>query len=553
MRLLALYLRCSPRAMSVAVALGAVSGLSAAALLALINHSLESGDRSGAVVAGFAGLCLVRLLSGVASHVLLVRLSQRAIFDMRMDLCDRILSSPLTRLERIGPHRLTACFTDDVTNIANVVVNIPYFLVNVVVLIGCLAYLGLMSGPVLIGVLACFMMGIATYLGPVVWANRQLRVAREHQDRLFRHFGSVVHGAKELKLHDGRREDLLGRVLRDAADAVRRHSERGVTIYATAANWNRLLFFVYVGLLLFLLPSAAEVTPAALAGYLLVLLYMMAPLEAIMNTSPHLAKADVSLQKIRNLGLSLTAEGQEPRPEATDVAHERWLELRLRGVTHRYGADDGEAGFRLGPIDLSFRRGEVVYLTGGNGSGKTTLVKLLTGLYAPDEGRVELDGRAITEGLRPAYRQFFSAVFSDCHLFEELLGIGGRDVDERARHHLRTLRLERKLDVDGGRFSTIDLSHGQRKRLALLTAILEDRPFYVLDEWAADQDPGFREMFYTRIVPELRDRGKTVLVVTHDDRYFHLADRRVRLDSGRVVEEGGDEACEAGSKATCIA
>ena len=88
--------------------------------------------------------------------------------------------------------------------------------------------------------------------------------------------------------------------------------------------------------------------------------------------------------------------------------------------------------------------------------------------------------------------------------------------------------------IEDGRLSTVDLSTGQRKRLALVLALLRDRPVFVFDEWAADQDPEFRDAFYNQVLPELKRRGKTVICVTHDDGFFHLADREVVFADGRV-------------------
>jgi putative ATP-binding cassette transporter len=199
---------------------------------------------------------------------------------------------------------------------------------------------------------------------------------------------------------------------------------------------------------------------------------------------------------------------------------------------------EGDDRFLLGPIDLRLRRGELVFLVGGNGSGKTTLAKLLVGLYAPAAGEVRLNGRPVGDNEREHYRQMFSAIFADGHLFDRLLGMKLAQLAD-AQAYLALLQLGHKVRTEGGQLSTTELSHGQRKRLALLTAYLEDRPVYVFDEWAADQDPGFKDVFYTRLLPELKGRGKAVLVISHDERYFHVADRVVRLDSGTLQELRG--------------
>ena len=214
--------------------------------------------------------------------------------------------------------------------------------------------------------------------------------------------------------------------------------------------------------------------------------------------------------------------------------------LKLDGVTFAYRRDGGaedEEGFTLGPVDFELRPGEIVFVAGGNGSGKTTLIKLLAGLYAPDSGRISLDGRPIGRDAREGYRQLFSVVFADGHLFRDIHAPGEADLDERAASLLGRLGLDGKVHVEGGRFSTIDLSQGQRKRLSLLSLWLEDRPIAILDEWAANQDPASKRAFYLETLPDLRASGKTLLVISHDDEYQDVADRVLRLRDGRLVED----------------
>jgi putative ATP-binding cassette transporter len=204
-------------------------------------------------------------------------------------------------------------------------------------------------------------------------------------------------------------------------------------------------------------------------------------------------------------------------------------------VVFAYESSEVPEAFVLGPLDLSLRRGEVVFIVGGNGSGKSTFVKLLTGLYTPQVGAIHLGGALITDKNRSWYRDHFAAVFSDFFLFDRLLGLDGDGVDTQAREWLRRLELDAKVEIRGGAFSTTALSQGQRKRLALLTAFLEDRPIYVFDEWAADQDPHYRDIFYRGLLPELKARGKTVVVISHDERYYHLGDRVVKLEYGQIA------------------
>ena len=225
------------------------------------------------------------------------------------------------------------------------------------------------------------------------------------------------------------------------------------------------------------------------------------------------------------------AEGDSQRAIA-----ERPSVLELIRVRHRHHSEGGEPGFLLGPLDLRIDPGEPLFVTGGNGSGKTTLALLLLGLYSPDDGELRLDGEIVNDFNRDHYRQHFAAVFADAFVFDAILcGFDATNLN-RTEALLDRLKLRGKVQIKAGRLSTTDLSRGQRKRLALLSAYLEDRPFYLFDEWAAEQDPSFREIFYKELLPQLKAHGKTVIVITHDDRYYHLADRRIHLDVGQLEE-----------------
>ena len=272
-------------------------------------------------------------------------------------------------------------------------------------------------------------------------------------------------------------------------------------------------------------------------------LYMMTPTWALIATLPTFLRGRVSLAKIRELGDSLDAVAPERVAVAEAASSEPGVRIELERVTFSYPAPSGdERPFSVGPITLTFSSGEVVFITGGNGSGKSTLVKLLCGLYSPHSGRILLNGTPIDDGNREQYREHFAAIFADYHLFERLFGIDTVGREAQIQEYLALLRLDRKVRIEGGRFSSTSLSSGQRKRLALLTAFLEDRPVYIFDEWAADQDPSYKEVFYLRLLPELKARGKCVIVVTHDDRYFHLGDRTIKLEPSAPVSdvsEGG--------------
>jgi putative ATP-binding cassette transporter len=524
MNLLKMFLSRSRGSLCIATACGLLSGLSTTALILIVNDMIRRNDQHmPGMIGAFVALCVIRLLSGLASHSLLARLSQHAIRDMRMDLCGRIIDAPLPQLEQLGASRLTSAFTQDMLVVASAVVNLPYLLVNVIILAGSFVYLGWLSAQMLLGIGLCFVLGAASYALAIARANRLLRIARQSQEQLFHYFRQLLAGAKELKLNVCRRDAFMNQRVGNAADHVCRHNTAGITLYSATANCNRLLFFVYVGLLL--LWSDPHRSSTELASCVILILYMMAPLEAILNAIPIMAQADVSLHKLISVSSLLDREGPA---DITVQPIAPWRELRLTDICYSYSDDSNTRPFTVGPINLVLRPGQTTFLVGGNGSGKTTLAKIIAGLYQPDSGDVRLDG--ISRGPIET-RAMFAAVFNDFCLFDDLIGIDPRRLHE-VDQYLRLLHLDQKVRLANGRFSTTDLSQGQRKRLALLVALLEDRPIYLFDEWAADQEPEFKQTFYNQIVPSLNRRGKAVVVITHDDRYFAIADQLVQLKDG---------------------
>jgi putative pyoverdin transport system ATP-binding/permease protein len=313
-------------------------------------------------------------------------------------------------------------------------------------------------------------------------------------------------------------------------DRSRKYQVKATDIFAIGGSWGVLLLFMTIGLVVFVLPLWGTLSVSVLSGYALILSFMFTPIRMILNNLPELNRADIALAKITDLGLSLSQSGVESSQRLLAAPYHSRLELK--GVTHSYRQERDGSQFTLGPIDLVFTPGELVFIVGGNGSGKSTLAKLITGLYLPEAGAVYLDEVKIEQDNREWYREQFTAVFADFYLFERFLGLD--DASQRADKYLQQLQLDHKVQIESGMLSTTNLSQGQQKRLALLTAYLEDRPIYLFDEWASDQDPIFREIFYTQLLPELKRAGKTILAISHDDRYFDKADRVIKLDYGQV-------------------
>lgn len=539
MKLIRLLLHGSWITALLATVLGLLSGASNAGLLVLVNAALHHTATSTVIlVGGFIGLGLARVICAGGSQFLLSVFAQKTTTALRRDLCQTILNAPLRQLEKIGIPSLMLALTEDISAVSQALRAIPSIAVDVAMLVGCIIYLGWLSWPALLALFGLTTLGLLFHRGLLSRAFRSLRLAREEENTLFHHFRALTEGIKELRIHRRRRDTFLSENIHRCTEAFQNHNIEASTRFIMAHGWNQLFFIILVGLVILSLPFLKNVRSEVLTGYLLTILYLMGPLRGFMNTLPTFGRADIALKKIETLGLSLSHLASEGDSVAEIAPGHSWKQLELRGVLFAYHQDGRDGDFTLGPIDFALRPGEVVFVVGGNGSGKSTLVKLVSGLYTPEAGEIRLDGRPVTDENREWYRQHFSVVFSDFYVFEDLLGLDSPNLDARARDYLGLLQLDHKVQVRDGVLSTTALSQGQRKRLALLTAYLEERPIYVFDEWAADQDPQFKNIFYTQLLPELKASGKGVLVITHDDRYFHLADHVVKLDYGKEVSSG---------------
>ncbi|NOK80921.1 MAG: cyclic peptide export ABC transporter [Chloroflexi bacterium AL-W] len=515
-----------------------VSGVTSAGLLFLvtgiiIEDSFVNNDYVWLLTA-FCILTVVTLITGLVSDILLARLAQSTILKMRVRMSQKILSTPLRQIEELGAHKLIVTLTSDVSVLSNTIIIIPMIFVNLAIVVSCMVYLAILT-PTIFGVVVLIIVFIALgYQIPVKRANKFFTDARETEDVLFKHIRALTEGIKELKLHYQRRKEFLSQHLAHTAELLKRHALSGMNTYFIANRWARLPTFILMGLLIFLIPNVTSIPNPTITASILVIIYLLTPLSVMLSLLPTVGTANVALEKLEKLQLSLVDFDPHEAIATTNVSHAAWKRLAFTNITHTYYNEQEDDHFVLGPVNLVFQPGELVFIIGGNGSGKTTLAKLIVGLYEPIEGEIRVDNQLITDHNREEYQQLFSVVFGDFYLFEQLLGFQNETLDARAHNYLVQLQIDHKVQIENGKLSTLALSQGQRKRLALLTAYLEDRPFYVFDEWAADQDPLFRDLFYTHILPELKTRGKGVIVITHDDKYLHVPDRIIKLDYGQI-------------------
>ncbi len=524
--------------LALSVVAGAAAGASLAAMMRLIHRTLTlPSPASGRTAGEFLALLAVYFFGNVIAQHTMSDAAERLQWHLRLKLVRQVLASPLRQLERLGPAQLFNVLGHDVKVLADYVCGLPDGLVNVTITIGCFGYMAWLSPLVFFFNLVFVALAAACYLVPEKISQRIGHRAAAAHDRLIAQLDYAVRAAKGLLLSRPRRADFLDTHFAVSGHAVRRLNRQSRLIHLLAERFAEVMVLGNVACLLFVLPRLIDLPAATATGILLAAIFARQPLKDSLDNMPRTQRARVAIERMQRAGHEPSApDAAEPIAE-NPAATAPFRELALQQVGFHYENDHGQPGFSTGPFSLQVRAGEIVFIVGGNGAGKTTLAKLLCGLYPPAIGTITLDGQPVTdEAGRAAQRARFSAVFPDDPLFTHLLGIAPAETSARGAALLTELKLADKVGLRGTEFSTVDLSQGQRRRLLLLGALIEDRPVLQLDDAPADQEREFRNFFYDHIGPAGRARGRTLVLITHDDRYFDRADRIVKLDLGQIVE-----------------
>lgn len=516
------------------IALSLLSAALGIGLIAFINLRLMTVvDTSLAVLPEFLGLLLLLMVVTLGSQLALTTLGHHFVFRLRGEFIKRILDTQIEKVEKIGSASLLAGLTSDIRNITIAFVRLPELVQGIILTFGSAAYLAWLSGKMMM--VTALWMALTIWGGFVLVARvyRHMATLRETEDKLYHDYQTVLEGRKELTLNRERAEYVFNQLYLPDAREYRHHIIRADTFHLSAVNWSNIMMLGAIGLVFWMANSLGWANTAVAATYSLTLLFLRTPLLSAVGALPTLLSAQVAFNKLNTFSLApYRADFPQPEP------HPHWQTLELRDVCFHYP----DNSFAVGPINLTLQRGELVFLIGGNGSGKSTLAMLLTGLYQPASGQILLDGQPLAADKPEDYRKLFSAVFTDVWLFDRLLGPGGKAVDSAlVDQWMAYLKMTHKLQLDNGRIVDLKLSKGQKKRVALLLALAEERDIILLDEWAADQDPHFRREFYQQLLPLLQQMGKTVFAISHDDHYFQHADRLLEMRSGQLTELTGEE------------
>lgn len=513
-----------------------LSGLANMVVIMMVTTSLDS-DVEWKYLVYYYGLTLAVYLLGrryVQNN--LIRFSRELTFEQRRLLIEKILATSFQRFEKVDRGRIFTAVNDDVDTIGGSTNMFVMLVTNFITTIGAFLYLAAIAFWASMVTVALILLLVTIYFVVIRNTNKYFEEARDTRNVFMHLLNGMIEGFKEISLKRRKKREYEADIIASARAYKEKISTASVR-FVDASLVGETVLVVLLGGVVFAFPEVfPEIKTHTLMSFVVVLLYLIGPINTILGSVPSVLSLRIAWNRVQQFlaEIPVTADAPGPAlpavPATVDV-------ITAEGVQFEYKNGPDQEHFAVGPIDLEVKKGEILFVIGGNGSGKTTLAKLLTGLYTPDKGHFKINGKPVEPG---RLGEYFSTVFSPTHLFEKLYNIRVAEKSEEAKKYLELLNLEKKVEIKGNRYSTINLSSGQRKRLALLQCYLEDSPIYLFDEWAADQDPEYRRFFYWTLLPQMREMGKIVIAITHDDHYFHLADRVLRMNQGKLEVYGND-------------
>ncbi len=495
--------------------------------LAFINeYLLKSGDENSIYIAYFAALLLVFFASSLFVEISLARFGQNFIFKMQRKLVKQILDTPFLQIEQISKAKLLASLNNDVRTISFGLLRLPDFVQSLILIIASSFYLYFLSPKIFLfcSVFIVLLFFIDYHL--MLKNYQYFRKSREIDDSLQKDYENIIDGRKELALNAFRAKLYYESEFEKHAKNKRDTNVMGAIFNSLSGNFSNIGFLALVGFEFYLSLHFGWASLESATTIAIAILFLRTPLMGVIDTIPTLLMAKVALDKTENLNL-VDYNDEFALVKAPKI----WHSIRFDEVSFHY--DDK---FSLAPTSLTLHKGELVFLIGKNGSGKSTFSLLFAALIQPDKGAIYLDETPVDELGKARYRSLITAIFSDFHLFTQTISDESAASEVKIASWLEILELKDKTQVLNGQITTTKLSTGQRKRLAMLIALLEERDILILDEFAADQDPIFRRYFYTRLLPLLKQQGKTILAISHDEKYFDMADRIFLAQNGVIKE-----------------
>lgn len=537
MKIIGLLIKSSALRFFIAAIGSVISGLAFTNVVRLLNAAIiEKAEHPEELIMPFVYTLLIYTVTSLIAAYLITDLSQIVIKDMRLGISNKILQASFHKLE-YETKRLFTILTDDINTISNIIIKLPAIISAMAIVLGCFGYMIYISPQLFLLFFGVFIVAFILYRLPLNSYAERLRKTRNHQNILFGYFEGLIYGLKELTINKTFRGLYTKEIIEPLTEEQRKHQVIGKTIVEIFSRWGEVIVLFGIGAIFFIVRTTAFTNEAVMLSFLSVTLFAINPLSRITRVLPDFQRINIALEQIQSAGLSLEEDAVEKnKKDHTFTPKAEQSIISLQEVKYSYYHNEEEKFFQLGPVNLEVKKGQVTFLIGGNGSGKSTLAKVLCGLYPPQEGMVKYNGEEINETNIEEFRDQFSVIFADFYLFNEIIHIPQTVIDEKAQEYLKLLELDKKVQIVDRKLTTTNLSTGQRKRLALLVSYLEDKPIYLFDEWAAGLDPYYKKIFYKKLIPDLKAKGKTVFAITHDESYFDCADEVIMLKDGQLLE-----------------
>ena len=525
------FKRIAPRILLISI----LSGVSNMILILLVTSALNTDIKLKYLVFYYVLALSLYLLGTRFVQVNLIKFTRGLIYDLRIRLIERIFSTSYQKFEKMDRGRVYTALNGDVETLGGSADQFIALTTNVFTAAGAFIYLASIAFWTAILTIALILIITVIYF----LVSRSTRIyfqqARDTQNVFMRLVNGMIDGFKEISLHRNKKMEYKEDIASTAREYKEKISTAGIH-FANAFLVGESSLIFLLGMVVFAIPELfPDIHDYTIMSFVIVVLYLIGPVNAILRSVPAIMQLRIAWNRLQQFSKEIPANlppGIKQPPIDTNVDS-----IRAENVSFQYTAESEQHGFGIGPVILEVKSGEILFIIGGNGSGKTTFAKLLTGLYKPDEGRFLVNNKVVESA---QLSEYFSTVFTPAYLFEKLYNIDVKEKTEDVKKYLDLLDLTGKVTISENKYSTINLSGGQRKRLALLQCYLEDSPIYLFDEWAADQDPGYRNFFYRTLLPEMKKRGKIIIAITHDDHYFDVADKVLKMKDGKLEPYDGE-------------
>lgn len=518
---------------------GLVNSLWNVGLLGIINTTISGSEIPYSPLPVWQSFILLLFLSLITNKVFqnfMVNLTNDLSYDFGISIIEKLRFASFEDYETMGKERVYTALQD-----AQMVSSIPRTFIesfnSIIVVVSCMGYLYYTSwlGGLLLTLIFLFIMVFYVVRNKKI--EKDFNIVRDMQNSYFRYINDLILGFKEIKMNSHRNDSLYEKYINTNRVKTKDLLIDNQVKYVNNNLVGTYSFYVVIGVSLFVLPLFFDLQLAQISAYIVTLLYVLGPLNGLINLIPTYTTVKIAVERLEEFDNKLDALKtiEMGHGDLTEI-NEEFDSIEFKDVTYTYYDKRDNKTFELGPLNLRIERGELIFVIGGNGSGKSTFVKLLTGIYTPNSGHISINGVEISMENYPYYRNQISAIFTDNYLFSENYDdIDLENSDVSLKQHIDTMQLSDVLRIDQERnVVETGLSKGQQKRLAMIYALLEQRKICVFDEWAAEQDPVFRRYFYEVIIKDLQREGKTIVIITHDDEYFHHTDRIIKLDYGKI-------------------